>query len=324
MFTKLYKSVRLSAFLARRSRMMAAPARAGIVLTVEAPGVQSSSVANAVTETFDARALGSYTTITSSIGTYTASVPGLKIVAPDAFGGANQTQYMAVGCSSPTTSADLTFFTPQSYFGLYWSAIDAQNVLQVYNGATLLETINETPLTPCSRTRAALRHRPLRQPEHQRRHLRAFVYLNISGTAGTTFTDIRFINNTTGTSFESDNHTIQAVPEPSTLATSSFFAIAALGYSWPRRRPSGPGPSLSQSERTPRRDRSYFACRTCFVGSAVRTIPDSRSNRRWSAQRTLQVRQKGGRAQPCPFSIAWACFKASRRAWTGVMGSALR
>jgi len=59
----------------------------------------------------------------------------------------------------------------------------------------------------------------------------AFLFLNIFGTSGTTFTSVVFSNSGTGTGFESDNQTILAstVPEPSTYGM-LFAGLSALGF----------------------------------------------------------------------------------------------
>src|SRR5262245_18075154 len=74
--------IRLAA-VAASALLLSAPAtsRAGILLTAEAPGVQAATMP-VIAETFNARALGSYTLINSAIGTYTASAPGGMVVAP--------------------------------------------------------------------------------------------------------------------------------------------------------------------------------------------------------------------------------------------------
>jgi hypothetical protein len=211
--------------------------RAGIVITVEAPGVQASTLAGGViTETFDSYGNGSYTSINSSIGTYTAPSPGLAIVKPDDFGGAFQTQYMSVGAQSTQTSATLTFNSSQNYFGLYWAALDAQNSVQVFNGATLLATIDETTLNPMLLSTGGpngLGH--YGNPNTGADTSEAFVYVNITTTGNDAITSIDFLNNGTGTGFESDNHSLRAVPEPSSIVALSIGSFAVLGAGIRRR-----------------------------------------------------------------------------------------
>src|SRR5687768_2316191 len=86
------RSLLLAALLASATVLPGA-----IIFTAEAPGVQQTTLTGVITETFDARPLGPLGAYVSPIGTYT---PGANIVAPDAFGGANQTIYPAVGAQS--------------------------------------------------------------------------------------------------------------------------------------------------------------------------------------------------------------------------------
>ena len=55
-------------------------ARAGILLTIDAPGVQSSTVSGVTTETFDSRTPGIMTSYSSTIGQYSGQ---FAIVGPN-------------------------------------------------------------------------------------------------------------------------------------------------------------------------------------------------------------------------------------------------
>jgi hypothetical protein len=212
--------------------------RAGLVVTVEAPGVQSTTIGSPVlVETFNARPLGPYTSISSAIGTYTSSSPGAVVVAANAFGGANQTRYISVGAqSAPTTAMDLTFFGPQSYFGLYWGAVDAQNSLEVYDGATLLSTITRSTFNSQLVNTGlpnGLGH--FGNPNTGQNTSEPYAFINITGTAGTTFDRVRFVNNGTGTGFETDNHTV-AVPEPTSMISAGIGLLGLAGYGLRRKK----------------------------------------------------------------------------------------
>ncbi len=211
---------------------------AGIMATAEAPGVQSSTMANVVVETFNSRPVDSYTLIDSPIGTYTAGTPGAAVVAANAFGGANQTRYLAVGAQSdPTTFADLTFFGPQSYFGLYWGAVDDMNQLDFFSGSTLLMTFNRTNLSSMFQTTGGpFGTGHFGNPNTNENTGEPYAFLNFVGTDGTTFDRVRFRNLGTSTGFESDNHTISAVPEPSSIVTASLGGIGLLGLAHRGRR----------------------------------------------------------------------------------------
>lgn len=199
---------------------------AGISVTIEASGVQSSQQANIITETFDAPlptgVLAS--PLVSSIGTYTASPGSSIILAADQHGGANGTQYISVGAQAGSGGTlTLALNGPADYFGMWWSAIDGQNQLDLYSGATLVGHFDSTNLPAFSGAYFGNPNNGLNTGE-------PYAYVNFSGTAGTTFDRIVFTN-PSSTGFESDNHSIHGVPEPSALlmgGAASVFGLVAL------------------------------------------------------------------------------------------------
>jgi hypothetical protein len=197
-------------------------ASAGVIATAQAAGTQFTTVANTTTVTFDSLPT---TTLPSTwaggltaIGTYST---GAAIVGSDTFGGANKTNYISVGAQSGTTSYTLALPGLQSYFGMYWLAIDPQNKLEFLNGAAVVGTFTHNNFDGLG---DAYNGNPNYTPKlDQSEH---FVYVNFTVDAGTKFDSIRFSNNGTGTGFESDNHAIlSGVPEPSTYG----LMLAGLG-----------------------------------------------------------------------------------------------
>jgi hypothetical protein len=181
---------------------------ASIIITAEAPGVQATTMPGTITEDFDSLTPGPLGAFVSPIGTYSS---GAEVVGPNEFGGADQTNYVAVGAQSGTTSYTLTFDSPQSYFGLYWSAGDANNELEFFDGGTMVgDFTTATALGPLSSAY-------LGNPNNGDDSGEKFAFLNFNSTSPSTdFTSVEFINDSLGTGFESDNHTIlAATPEPS-------------------------------------------------------------------------------------------------------------
>ncbi len=226
--------------------LASAPAFAGLVVTLESAGIQSSQVAGVSTENFNSFGTGIYTSLSSSIGTYTST--GEAIVSPDAYGGSNQTNYFAIGAQSHTLSATLTLNAPASYFGMEWLAGDNQNVLDFYSGNTLIaEFSTASAFAATSHTGGPFGTGHYGNPNTNADAGEPFGYLNFFATGGTTFDKIVFSNGSTGSGFESDNHsvlaaavtppysgtvitTIGSVPEPATIlsAASALLAVPFL------------------------------------------------------------------------------------------------
>ncbi len=214
------------------------PARAGILVTLEAPKVQATQVSGTTVVTFDAVTTGRYTSLSTAIGTYTS--PGMQIVASDQFGGADKTRYFSVGAQSAQTTATLTLSATAAYFGFLWCAGDAQNNLDFYMNGIQIATFNTgTLLNFIAGSSNSSQY--MGNPNTGQNTAEPYAFVNFFADGGTTFDKIVFRNNGTSTGFESDNHTIRAAavnpptgtvvtsivvaPEPSTW----FLALAALG-----------------------------------------------------------------------------------------------
>ena len=277
--------------------LLAAPAggRAQIVVTIEAAGVQESSVlATKIVGTFDAAAAGRYPGFSGTVANFTPATTyayssggagatsasdAIQIVAPNDVGGARtsptnstRTNYFSVGAQSgqPTAKATLTQAGSQgmSYFGLWISALDAQNNLDFYNGSKLVATFNADAITNSGKltgtrnsTGAGTGH--YGNPNNSNANgNESYVFVNFyaANNAASKFDTVVFRNNGTGTGFESDNHTfafdyaqtaadyalltnplspgfiqVLPVPEPAT-ALAAVAGLLALGRLARRRR----------------------------------------------------------------------------------------
>ena len=183
---------------------------ASIIVSVEAPGVQSTTTPGVVTQDFNSFAAGPFAGGATNVGTYSV---GGQIVNPDAFGGSNATKYISVGAQSGTTSYSLTFNGLQSYFGFYWPAIDALNSVTFYNGATLLATFTSANIESALVNPNAY----LGNPNNGQDRNEHFVYVNFNADLASRFDKIVFHDTNTSTGFETDNHSIagaSGVPEP--------------------------------------------------------------------------------------------------------------
>jgi len=194
-------------------------AQATVIVTyAEKAGAETTSLVNSSTLTFDAPAytLGVHNTAGDpaltwgGVGTFNQ----LNIKSADQYGGAydpatgKSTQYSVQGVGSSVSQTTLNLNSASGYFGLWWSAGDAANVLDFYSGlngtgtllaefttANLLKTLpkayygNPNPGTNLGKDSG--------EP---------FAFINFFAVEGTAWNSIIF-RNSSGSGFESDNYT---------------------------------------------------------------------------------------------------------------------
>ncbi len=201
-------------------------ANAAIIFSLEAAGVQSTTRTGVLVENFDSLSAGALGAYTSPIGEYST---GGQIVSPNAFGGSGQSLYIAVGAQSKTTAYTLDFGTDLTYFGFYWAAGDAKNKVEFYDNGILQGSF--TTASWATGLPAAYSGNPNTGQNKGEK----YAFLNFDGTNGAKFDMVKFLNNGTGTGFETDNHTILAseTPEPATWA---MMATAIGAFAFARRR----------------------------------------------------------------------------------------
>jgi hypothetical protein len=221
---------------------------ASFTISIENAGVQNaqlSNLVNANVQTFDTQTQGYSATGfqwdegTKNIGSYKNTL----IMNPDQYGAADGTgKYFDVDTNrsgNGQTVSTLNLTTAQSYFGLWWSAGDASNVLEFYSKGNLVERITTADVAsyigklPNS---GGYNGNPTSTYKGQDSN-EPFAFINFYDVAGT-FDQVKFTN-IGGTGFESDNHTVAtgyksitgnvvtAVPESSSLL--GVFAIGFVG-----------------------------------------------------------------------------------------------
>ena len=222
---------------------------ASFTVSIENPGVQNAQLSNLVNahiQNFDAQTQGYSATGfqwnegTTNIGSYQKTL----IVNADQYGGATGTgKYFDVDTSrsgNGQTVSTLNLTTAQSYFGLWWSAGDSNNVItflsqgKVVQSLTTADVVSYIGKLP---NKASYYGNPNSTFQNQDSG-EPFAFINFYDVGGT-FDQVQFTN-VGGTGFESDNHTVAtsyksitgnvvtvAVPESSSVL--GVFVIGLVG-----------------------------------------------------------------------------------------------
>ena len=218
--------------------------QAGITYTIDAPGVQASTVAGVTTETFNGFSTGNYSTLVTAVGTLTSANRGDFAIVPSsssaygAYGGAGGTgNFFALGNESGSYQpVTLSFNGSESYVGLWWSAADSYNSLALYSNNTLVTTVTTSNLLSLVNASGGSSSY-YGNPNNRQDGGEAFAYVNFYADSSTPITSVVFMN-PSSTGFEADNFSVRSagVPEPSSLILGGVAAaIGALTYQRRRR-----------------------------------------------------------------------------------------
>ena len=198
--------------------LLAPGCAASLVVTyASTAGVQATTALNANTYTFDSLSAGLNANVNwSGIGSFNS----VWAQAADQYGGAGGTgKYAVVGAEASAASllsSTLTLTTPQSYLGVWISALDGENQLTLYSGTTELASFNvgvlQTAIGACTGGNPYCGN-----PNNSSQDTtEPFAYLNFFGTQGTTITSVAFSNPNYSTGFEYDNVSVSTSPGPVT------------------------------------------------------------------------------------------------------------
>jgi hypothetical protein len=186
---------------------------------------ETSIVAGAVMlNDFDGTFLG--TVATYAGGNIVNGSSSVTAAPPDnapTVGGVDTSNYLHVGPGGgsipSSTMATVTFLLPTSYFGFWWGSPDTYNMLEITSSAGTKTITGDDVSTLLGSTANGDRAKGM--------------YLNIAAGAGETLTKVVFKSATNA--FETDNHMVVAVPEPSTYAAMGA-GLGLLGFVASRRR----------------------------------------------------------------------------------------
>jgi hypothetical protein len=228
---------------------------ASVVFQLSAPGVQQSSFqadGSYLTESFDGLAsLASSGTL--AVGDYSATGT-MVILSAGMWGGAGGTGKYAFTGSNGQLSVELD--TPSKYFGLWFTASNPGNYVDVYSGANLLATFDTQSLSSIVGLKASPNSVLASDGNHYSGDLwygnpnevfndsnteqYVYAYVNM-GLSDPNATFDRIVMR--GVNFEFDNLTtssssfVSVVPEPAGCAT--LAGVLMLGFSMSRRRSIG-------------------------------------------------------------------------------------
>ncbi len=156
---------------------------------------------------FNDLAAGNHTNVSwDGVGTYDR----LTVKNADQYGGAgdNGSPYSVQGAGGVDNST-LSFTDDHAYFGFWWSAGDNQNVLSFYSDDTLIARFTtETLLNAIAGSRDYYGN-PTTGTYAGQNSGEPYAFVNFFGEGDTTWNRIVF-SNTSGSGFETDNHTDRA------------------------------------------------------------------------------------------------------------------
>jgi len=203
------------------------PATASTLITyAEDPGSYRSTLKG--TDVFDFNGLSTgknKNVVWAGVGTFDQ----LNIMNADAYGGAadaaNPTgsRYSVQGVGSKVLSSTLFLATDSAYFGMWWSAGDARNVLSFYNGDDLVSRFTTSSLM--QPLPDAYDGNPLNRKINSGE---PYAFINFFGDEKTSWNRI-VLNNDGSSGFESDNYTTRvAAWSPATDGAISGIVVAKV------------------------------------------------------------------------------------------------
>ena len=184
-------------------------ARATVIVTyAEQPGAEISSVVNASTFDFNSLSTGVHTNVEwDGVGTFDK----LNILKADQYGGAANTKYAVEGLGTVSETI-LNLDNSSHYFGMWWSAGDASNILDFYSGANgsgklLAEFTTANLLKALPK---AYYGNPNTGTYAGKDAGEPFAFINFFATPDVAWSSIVF-RNSSSSGFEGDNYTSRAI-----------------------------------------------------------------------------------------------------------------
>ncbi len=227
---------------------------------IEAPGTPTTGQtedltgvtgADVETATFDTNTVQTYTTeFNTNIGEFNSGAltgtagASLNVGTADQYGGAGGTgNFIALGAQTGTgTPVTVSLNSSSNYIGLWWSAADTNNSIELFNNGTLVGTIKESEfnaILPNSTTTTVTAINGTTQYNTKayygnpntnfsgQDNNEPFFYVDLV-LNGATFNQVAILNNgTAGTGFETDNWSIYdgGTVTTSEIPTTDVFVV---------------------------------------------------------------------------------------------------
>ena len=226
--------VRSAAAALLAAAAFAGSAQAAVTVSIEAPGAQTTTKAlvQSGVETFDSLSgyQGSYATDFSG-SAFSATISNFVVGNANVYGGAGGTGKFVT--TYGTTDIAFTGGPAVNYFGLWVSALDANNSIAFFNGATQIGAYNLTATLNGLANAGAYKG----NPNGGGNGGEAYAFINFTST--TAFDRVQLTQGGGG-GFELDNATVgvAAVPEPATWGM-MLLGFGLVGTMARRRRATG-------------------------------------------------------------------------------------
>ncbi|WAC18315.1 PEP-CTERM sorting domain-containing protein [Luteolibacter sp. SL250] len=175
-----------------------------LITYAENPGSVNSTLSHTSVFDFNNLSTGDLTNVNwDGVGTYDR----LSIRNADVYGGAGTggSRYSVQGAGGVETST-LSFSNNHAYFGMWWSAGDNQNELSFFSGDTLIARFSTETLLARLATTREYHGNPNEGDFKGGNAGEPYAFVNFFGEGDTTWDRIVFTN-TSGSGFETDNHT---------------------------------------------------------------------------------------------------------------------
>jgi hypothetical protein len=203
------------------------PASASVIITfAEDPYSYQSTLSGTAVYDFNSSPTGTGRNVVwDGVGTFDQ----LEIKKADAYGGAadanfpNGSNYSVQGAGSRVLTSTLVLKTDSAYFGMWWSAGDARNVLSFFDGDNLVSRFTTSSLM--EPLPASYDGNPINRKVNSGE---PYAFINFFGDEKTTWDRIVFSND--GSSgFESDNYTSRvAAWDPAVDGALSGIVVAEV------------------------------------------------------------------------------------------------